>query len=39
MPALKNNNTYQLNHKNLANGLELLKDINDETITTAFFDP
>ncbi len=39
MKVLKNNSTYQLNYKNIANGLDLLKDINDETIAVAFFDP
>lgn len=39
MKVLKNNSTYQLNCKNIANGLDLLKDINDETIAVAFLDP
>jgi site-specific DNA-methyltransferase (adenine-specific) len=30
---------YSLNKKNKANGLDLLTDINDNTIATAFFDP
>ena len=30
---------FKINHKNLADGLELLKDINDDVIATAFFDP
>lgn len=39
MAVLKDGSTYQLNHKNLADGLDLLADINDNTIATAFFDP
>lgn len=35
---LKQNN-YAVNKKNKTNGLELLADINSNTITTAFFDP
>ena len=38
MSVLKTN-TYQLNKKNLANGLELLADINDQSVATVFFDP
>lgn len=30
---------FPLNKKNIADGLELLADINDQTIATAFFDP
>ena len=30
---------YSLNKKNLADGLDLLANINDKTIATAFFDP
>lgn len=30
---------YALNKKNLADGLDLLANINDKTIATAFFDP
>ena len=32
-------NRYQLNKKHLADGLELMADIKDESIKTAFFDP
>ena len=39
MTALKNGSTYRLNYKNLADGLDLLADINDESVATAFFDP
>lgn len=39
MTVLKNNSVYQLNYKNLANGLDLLADINDGSVATAFFDP
>ena len=39
MIVLKENSAYQLNHKNLADGLNLLADVNDEAIATAFFDP
>lgn len=39
MIVLKENSAYQLNHKNLADGLNLLADVNDEVIATAFFDP
>lgn len=31
--------TYEMNKKNLANGLELLSDINDSSISVTFFDP
>ena len=31
--------TYCVNYKNLANGLDLLSEVNDESIATAFFDP
>ena len=37
--VFKENSTFQLNHKNLADGLKLLESINDKTIATAFFDP
>lgn len=37
--VFKENSTFQLNHKNLADGLKLLDSINDKTIATAFFDP
>ena len=36
MAVLKDGSTYQLNHKNLADGLELLADINDKSVATAF---
>lgn len=39
MIVLKENSAYQLNHKNLADGLNLLADVNDKVIATAFFDP
>lgn len=32
-------NTFGINQKNKANGIDLLTDINDETIAVAFFDP
>lgn len=32
-------NTYEFNKKNLANGLDLLADINDGAVSVAFFDP
>lgn len=38
MPLLKSN-AYSINKKNKANGLDLLADINDKTVATAFFDP
>ena len=38
MSPLKSS-TYAINKKNKANGLDLLADINDNTIATAFFDP
>ena len=38
MNVLKTNQ-YKMNYKNIANGLDLLKDINNNVITTAFFDP
>ena len=37
--SLLKSNTYKINKKNKANGLDLLADINDKTIATAFFDP
>jgi site-specific DNA-methyltransferase (adenine-specific) len=39
MSVLKDNSTYSLNYKNIANGIDLLADINNESIATAFFDP
>ena len=38
MQLLKSS-TYAINKKNKANGLDLLTDINDKTVATAFFDP
>ena len=38
MSILKSD-TYSVNKKNKADGLKLLADINNETITVAFFDP
>ena len=37
--SLLRSNTYAVNKKNKANGLNLLADINDKTVATAFFDP
>lgn len=37
--SLLKSNIYAINKKNKANGLDLLTDINDKTIATAFFDP
>lgn len=37
--SLLKTNTYAINKKNKADGLDLLADINDKTIATAFFDP
>jgi site-specific DNA-methyltransferase (adenine-specific) len=31
--------SYQFNHKNAGDGLDLLNSLNDNTITTTFFDP
>lgn len=39
MQILQPDSPYRLNHKNLCNGLTLLGDILDNSITTAFFDP
>lgn len=39
MSILKEGSKFQLNHKNLTDGLKLLADINDKSIATAFFDP
>ena len=39
MAILKENSIYELNKKNLADGLDLLDDIEPESIATAFFDP
>ena len=37
--TLLKTNTYAVNRKNKANGLDLLADIGDGMIATAFFDP
>ena len=37
--ALLKTNTYAVNRKNKANGLDLIAEIGDELIATAFFDP
>ena len=37
--SLLKSSTYDINKKNKANGLDLLADINDKTVATAFFDP
>lgn len=37
--VLRNESRYRLNFKNLADGLDLLKDINDGSVSVAFFDP
>ena len=37
--SLLKSSTYAINKKNKANGLDLLADINDKTVATAFFDP
>lgn len=39
MTVLKNGSKFNINKKNLADGLELLADIEDSSVTTAFFDP
>ena len=39
MTILKDTSKYKLNYKNLADGLDLLADINNSSIATAFFDP
>lgn len=39
MPVLKDGSTYQLNKKNLADGLHLLAEIHDGSVAAAFFDP
>lgn len=36
---LRSEDICKLNYKNKINGIELLKNINDETISTLFFDP
>ena len=37
--SLLKSSTYAINKKNKANGLDLLAEINDNTVSTAFFDP
>ena len=37
--SLLKSSTYKINKKNKVNGLDLLADINDKTVATAFFDP
>lgn len=37
--SLLKTNTYSVNKKNKADGLDLLADINNNTVATAFFDP
>lgn len=37
--SLLKSNTYSINKKNKADGLKLLSDINNGTISVAFFDP
>ena len=39
MSDILKSDKYEINKKNKADGLKLLSDINDSTITTAFFDP
>ena len=39
MNVLLEGSDYKMNFRNLADGLSLLGDINDESVTTAFFDP
>lgn len=39
MEEILRSNTYKMNKKNLADGIDLLGDINDGSIATAFFDP
>ena len=39
MTVLKNGSKFSMNKKNLADGLELLADIEDGSVATAFFDP
>lgn len=36
---LKENATVKINHKNKINGFDLLKQVEDESIKTVFFDP
>ena len=37
--VLRDGSRYQINAKNLADGLDLLEDIKDGSIATAFFGP
>ena len=39
MPVLKNNSKYMMNAKNRADGLTLMSEIEDGTVSAAFFDP
>lgn len=39
MEVLKKDSPYKLNYKNLANGLDLLSDIKEKSISVVFFDP
>lgn len=39
MEVLKKGSQYQMNYKNLANGLDLLSDIKEKSISAVFFDP
>ena len=39
MEEILRSNTYKMNKKNLADGIDLLGDINDCSIATVFFDP
>lgn len=39
MEEILRSNTYKMNKKNLADGIDLLGDINDCSIAAAFFDP
>lgn len=39
MVVLRDGSAYRLNHRNLADGLDLLADMNDKSVATAFFDP
>lgn len=39
MEEILRSNTYKMNKKNLADGIDLLGDINDGSIAAAFFDP
>ena len=39
MTVLKNGSTYRLNYKNLTDGMDLISDIKEKSIATAFFDP